>query len=293
VNVTSFSKVFVAAWSAFLLLLGVAQAVPAVAVPPDGPLITETVLWGSHGTAVLRTVARDGEPGDYFAAAGSTIDARAYVAPEGVNDITVQYWWELRCYDAASKLVKVPTAPVTATLKGDPKRGTDPTYLAPPTLTPQVELTIPATCVGNRTNDTSVIFRVSYDGRTGARTAFVTLMAPAELPGPTQPSPASTATVTLWRVVQPAELADILAHGNTYRVPYPGYGKYFFTNRADAAALAQKFTDQNIGGPYTLTSATIREGELATAEAVFAAGESPAWYLPEELVESVGQVRIW
>lgn len=266
---------------------------PAAAVPPDGFLLTNTALWGNHGTTVLRTAARDGEPSAYFATAGATVLAAGFVAPQGINDITVSYWWEVRCYDADSRLVRVPTAKTAATLRGDPQLAVDPTYLAPPTLVPSATLTIPTTCAGKRANDTSIIFYVSYGTRQGARNDFLTLVAPSDLPGPDLPDPASVAIVTLWRVVQPVELTDIRANGYTYRLGPGNIGKYFYPTREQAEAIARMYTEAGIGGPYTVTSASIVEGRLAEAEAVTIAGEGRAFFVSERLVALIGRVRIW
>lgn len=99
----------------------------------------------------------------------------------------------------------------------------------------------------------------------------------------------STATTTVFRAVGPEELASIRAVGGY--TPGPGnIGKYFYPTQAQAESLAARYTELGIGGPYTITSGKVPTALLDDVDAIYPAGEGPAWFIHNEQLPSICEV---
>jgi RHS repeat-associated protein len=87
------------------------------------------------------------------------------------------------------------------------------------------------------------------------------------------------AATTLYRAVEPGELADIQASGGMYRVPAGiGNGKYFYPTQEQAA----NFANLNPGRSYTITSTQFLNSILSQSWSGAIAGEGPAYFIPGE-----------
>jgi hypothetical protein len=111
------------------------------------------------------------------------------------------------------------------------------------------------------------------------------ILAAAVIPSPIEPEAAAVRATeeavqggtTLYRAVEPGELADIQASGGAYRVPEGiGNGKYFYPTQEQAA----NFSNLNPGRSYTITSAQFPNSILSQSWSGRIAGEGPPYFIP-------------
>jgi uncharacterized protein RhaS with RHS repeats len=205
-----------------------------------------------------------------------------------------------RYYDPATEqfLSVDPLADVTGTpyafTGGDPVNGSDPTGLyfgravneSGCEYTQGCTMGIPDPHIQTGCHGLSSCFSAGWNSMsTAAKIQDATL--PITLPlsvcgvgeGVDAAEASAEGSTTLFRAVQPGELADIQETG-TYRVAEgTGPGKYFSPTQEQAQAFAKSMP----GGPYTITSGDFPASALAKADTIHLFGEGTAYFIPTEV----------
>jgi hypothetical protein len=219
-----------------------------------GDISFEAGLSGAHATATAAEMANDRKPSSWLVTKGSVLSVWASFAPSPVEtrNTRIYYRWyvicwnnDLRWYSPVNSKVVPGVAVPDPTTPPIPNTFIEATVNVPADCHPAVQSRLPSANAG----DGTIAIEVD-DGSasSGAAGPFFNLADPGRLAGPALPAAQAAGAVTVWRVVEQAELDDIRKR-QAYHVPAGLTGKYYYPTREQAERLAKLYTQKGIGGP--------------------------------------------